>query len=163
MQRNSRKGETSQTADVTLFSFRKQSVLAFVLVFCCKSASYMSFTFVFLKDLFYLPCKLGRCHFKLFGKVFMYRGFAYPERCGCGSNGGFRVYHMLCELHAPFIFPVIHKTHSNTFWCIKIYAVNFRILLFAAWITVQFPVQLTLGVFKASENLSVTFDGLVPH
>ena len=113
-----------------LFSFRKQFLPAFVFMFCCKSASYMSFTFVFLKDLFYLPCKLGRDHSKLFGKILMYRGFAYPERRGCGTNGGFGVYHMLCELYAPFIFPVIHKTHSNTFWCIKVYAIGRWILLF---------------------------------
>ena len=122
----------SHTAVFTLFSLRQQLLSGFVLVLCCKSASYMSFAFIFLKYLFCLLVKLRRGSFQPFGKVLMYRGFAYPEGCGSGTNSGFCFYHMLCELHAPFIFPIVHKSHSNTFWCIKVYAVKIGILQYSA-------------------------------
>jgi hypothetical protein len=54
---------------------------------------------------------------------------------------------MLCKLHASFIFPVVHKSHSNTFWDIKVYAVRVGILLY-------FKIQLSDCLYSYSPMYS---------
>lgn len=102
--------------------------LPFIFMLRRYSASYMSFTFVFLKDLFYAFEKLRRDFRQTFCQILMYCGFAYAKfLCRTAHRGSVRR-NILSKQHTSFLFGSIHCSHPIKFFCSNLYAQAYLII-----------------------------------
>ena len=92
------------------------------------SASYMSFTFVFLKDLFYAFEKLRRDFRQTFCQILMYCGFAYAKFLCRTAYRGSVCSNIFSKQHTSFLFGSIHCSHPIKFFCSNLYAVPYLII-----------------------------------
>ena len=80
------------------------------------SASYMSFTFVFLKDLFYAFEKLRRDFRQTFCQILMYCGFAYPKFLRRLPYRGIVVYDVIGDGYRTFFNILLQNESPEDFF-----------------------------------------------